>query len=140
MPAHASDRNTHVLTSNDVIQIYDFYNHKSIEFESHFYAIMLMFNSPNEEKQLKYDYEKLKSLTRKKFSTEEHEITCLLCHYVFPVDTLHFPMPLKRGCRVSLQLQFENEKELLIQCFQQRLLLAHVMIMMIYFLIILNTW
>ena len=68
---------------------------------------MLMFNiSPNEEKQFKYYYENFKSLSNKKFFTGEHATTCFLFPYVFPVDALHCSTQPKRGCRVSLELQF----------------------------------
>ena len=45
--------------------------------------------SPNEEKQLKHDYEKLKTLNNKTIYTEEHATTCLFYPYVSPADTLH---------------------------------------------------
>ena len=64
---------------------------------------MFIFNiSPNEEKQLKYDYENLKSLSNKMFSTEDHTTTCLLYPYIFAEDALHYSIPPKRGCIVSL--------------------------------------
>ena len=62
------------------------------------------------KRQLKYDYERLKSLSNKIFSTEEHATTHLFCPYVFTADALHYSMPPKRGCRVSLQLQHEKRK------------------------------
>ena len=63
-----------------------------------------MFNiSPNEEKQLKHDYEKLKCLNNKKLSTKERVTTCMLCPYVFPEDTFYHSTPPKRDCQLSLK-------------------------------------
>ena len=70
MPSFISDKNTHNLISNDIIQIEEIFNNKNIKFESHFSATMFMISmSPKDEKKLKYDYEKLKALTSKKIST-----------------------------------------------------------------------
>ena len=73
LPSHASDRNTHMLTRNDIIQIDDFWNHKNKEFELYFSVIMFMFDiSQDEDNQLKNDYEMLKFLKFQNF----YDIAC----------------------------------------------------------------
>ena len=92
-------------------QTHEFYQDQNTEFGTHFSAMTLVFSiSPNKEKELKRNSEKIKSLKEKTLSNEEHVTDWILRHHAFHAEAFNSSMLPKKGRRVSSQLQFEKRR------------------------------